>query len=268
MEDILLSTEILQYTTYNLKRDNLVLLDTVNSTNLYCKQLAKTKPCHEILIVANTQTSGKGRMGRVFFSPQNTGIYMSLLLDSKCIVLSPKLLTVAAGVAVCRVLRNICKTDASIKWVNDIFVNGKKACGILAESVCSTNETTHQYIIVGIGINISTPDNIFPDEIKSIAGSVFPNRVSRNEIIAKIFNELRDLYMKNNPDELIKEYKSHSCVLGKEIGFTQNNKVYTGIADDINNEGNLVVRLSNNETLTLKSGEVSLGSNNFANKTV
>ena len=266
MKDKLSANEILKYAKIKLNINNLILLDTVNSTNLYCKEFVKSNPCHELLVVADTQTKGRGRMDRAFFSPKNTGIYMSLLLDCRQLFLSPNLITIAAGVSVCRVLRNLCKTDAKIKWVNDIFAYRKKVCGILAESVCTANKISPQYIIVGIGINISTPDNVFPDELQSIAGSVFPNGISRNEIIANIISELHYIYMKDSPKTLIDEYKEYSNILGKEITFLQNGKPYTGIAHDINNEGNLIVLLDNNEVITLKSGEVSLGSAEFTKK--
>ncbi len=265
-KDILSKEEILKHSHFNMPEEKLILLKTVDSTNLYCKELAKSQPDHEVLVVADAQTSGRGRMGRTFFSPESTGIYMSLLLDCNRIKLPPNLLTVAAGTAVCRVLREICKIDADIKWVNDIFANNKKVCGILAESISDFNTNLPRYIVVGIGINISTADNVFPDDIKEIAGSVFPKHTTRNEIIAEIFNTLNGIYTNNNIDELISEYKNYSLVLGKKINFTQNGKEHAGIAEDINNEGNLIARLDNGEVVTLKSGEISLGSANFVKR--
>ncbi len=263
MRDILSREEILKYSQCGLSKESIIVLDTVDSTNLYCRELAASKPRNKTLVIADTQTMGRGRMGRKFFSPQSTGIYMSLLLNCNMIKLDINLLTVAAGVAVCRVLKNYCRIDASIKWVNDIFANGKKVCGILAESVSDANTNSHIYIIVGIGINISTPENIFPDELKSIAGSVYPIGITRNEIIARITNEFHGIYKKNDAAELIREYKIYSLVLGKEISFNQNGKAYTGTATDINEDGNLICHLKNGEIFTLKSGEVSLGSNCF-----
>lgn len=266
MKDILLKEEILNHSNFELNANQLFVLDSVCSTNLYCRELIKVHPCHETLVVANMQTAGKGRMGRRFFSPESTGIYMSLILDCDKISLNENLLTVAAGVAVCRVLETLCKIETAIKWVNDIFSNGKKVCGILAEGIADSDTNHLKYVILGIGINISTPDSIFPTELQDIAGSVFPQDTTRNQIIAQIVNELRNIYMQNQIDKLIKEYKAYSLILGKEINFTQNNKTYIGIATDINNEGNLIVRLENGEVVTLKSGEVSIGSASLINK--
>ncbi len=263
MVDTLSKESILKYTKCNLNENNLHLLSTVDSTNQYCKKLIASCPCHELLVVADTQTQGKGRMGRSFFSPVGTGIYMSLILNRKRFSLPTEFLTIAAGTAVCRVLRNYCNIDASIKWVNDIFANNRKVCGILAESVSLPETNLPEHIVVGIGINISTPNAAFPEEIQDVAGSVFPTDITRNEIIGRIANEFRSIYTKESTRVLIEEYKSYSLVLGKEISLTQNGKACIGIATDINDNGNLVVRLNNNETITLHSGEVSLGSTNF-----
>ncbi len=266
MNDTLLAEEILKYSNGNLTRNSLFLLESVDSTNTYCKRIINDKTIHQTLVVANTQTSGKGRMGRTFFSPKNTGIYMSLILDCESMPLPTNLLTIAAGVAVCRTLKTLCNSVASIKWVNDIFIDGKKVCGILAESIADHKTSHLKYIILGIGINISTPDNIFPEYLNSIAGSIFPGDISRNKIIAQIVTELSDLYMDNDPDNLVNEYKSYSLVLGKKINFTLNGKNHTGIATDINNDGNLVVQSDNKKIVILKSGEVSLGSKHFVKK--
>ncbi len=267
MKDLLSKEEILKYSTGSLTCDRLHIFDKIDSTNIYCKKLIQTSPKHQTLVIAETQTAGKGRMGRNFFSPADTGIYMSYIIDRKKIILPPTLLTVAAGVSVCRVLRNLCKINANIKWVNDIFTNGKKVCGILAESIPAPKTNELQYIIVGIGINISTPMHIFPEELKDIAGSVFPHNITRNQIIAEIINELNNICSENNITKLINEYKTYSFVIGEKISFMQNGISQTGIATDINCEGNLIVLLENANLIILNSGEVSLESKNFT-KTV
>ena len=242
---------------------NITVLKTVKSTNLYLKELAKNNSPHGTVIIANKQTGGRGRLGRKFFSPSDTGIYMSILIRPEEIKLDPYLLTVASGVAVCRALKSVCNTSPHIKWVNDIFLNNKKVCGILAESL--SGSTGINNIIVGIGINVTTSASDFPDELNSIAGSVFPENATRNEIIAKILTQLESLCNWDDAGKLIEEYKKLSLVLNKELSFTKDGKRYTGIATDINIEGNLVIELQSGETITLKSGEVSLGSENFTN---
>ncbi len=259
MSDIILKEKINSLicdTSYDI-----ILLETINSTNLYLKELAKKDAAHGTVVIADRQTNGRGRLGRQFFSPSGTGIYMSILIRPEEIKLAPQLLTVAAGVAVCRTLKDICNEAPRIKWVNDIFVGGRKVCGILAESF--SDSTGINSIIVGIGINVTTSAADFPAELSNIAGSIFPKNITRNEIIAKVLTEFKKICSTRDINKLIKEYKSLSLLMNKEITFLKDGKSHIGIATDINIEGNLIVKLQNRETITLKSGEVSLGSEKF-----
>ncbi len=263
MTDTIIKEEIIS-SSNKISSYNIIVLKTVNSTNSYIKDLAKRNAPHETLVIADKQTTGRGRLGREFFSPEGTGIYMSVLLKPENLALDPSLLTVAAGVAVCRTINNISKNTPSIKWVNDIFIDGKKVCGILAESTTDAASGTIDNIIVGIGLNVTTPSDVFPGKLGEIAGSLFPENTTRNEIISKIIEEFKSTYDFCDKESLIEEYKSYSCVLGKKISFTKNNETFTGIAIDINIEGNLIAELDSGVTVALKSGEVSLGSENFA----
>ncbi|MBE7023798.1 MAG: biotin--[acetyl-CoA-carboxylase] ligase [Ruminococcaceae bacterium] len=238
----------------------LIILETIDSTNHYAKELAVQGAKHNTVVLANHQTAGRGRLGRSFFSPSDTGLYMSIILKPELVSLNSALFTIAAGVSVCRAIKQTCQMMPQIKWVNDIFINGRKICGILAES--SSHSGNIDYIIVGIGINVSTPHNIFPDELSNIAGSLGTN-IDRNLLAAEILKEFTELLSSNNTSDIINEYKQASLVLGKEIEFTQNGIQHKGIAIDINIEGNLVVALKDNTTIVLKSGEISLGSSNF-----
>lgn len=262
MPDILCEEKIISLVE---KQDfyNLIVLNSVNSTNSYIKELATSGAPHATTVIADSQTNGRGRLGRDFFSPGGTGIYMSIVIDPTKIKIPASHLTIAAGVAVCRTVENICDDTPSIKWVNDVFLHGKKVCGILAESVINPSTNTSSYIIVGIGINVATSAETFPGKLNEIAGSVFPENITRNEIIAKLLNEFDNIYNQSKTEKLIEEYKRYSLVLGKKISFTKNGKAFSGTAKDINLEGNLVVVLENGQKMILSSGEVSLGSSNF-----
>lgn len=262
MTDAIIKEEIIS-SSDKISSYNIIVLKIVNSTNSYIKELAKNNTPHETLVIADKQTEGRGRLGRDFFSPEGTGIYMSVLLKPDYLTLDPSLLTVAAGVAVCRTINSISKNTPTIKWVNDIFVGGKKVCGILAESMTDSTSGTINNIIVGIGLNVTTPSDVFPGKLGDIAGSLFPENTTRNEIIAKIIEEFKSIYDSKDVEKLIEEYKNYSCVLGKKISFTKNGEAFTGIANDINMDGNLIAELDSGETISLKSGEVSLGSENF-----
>lgn len=264
MSDILLQKNILSFVEKQ-NYYNIIVLETVNSTNTYTKRIALNNAPHATVVVADSQTNGRGRLGRDFFSPGGTGIYMSILIDPLKIKFPASLLTIAAGVAVCRTLTNICDSLPTIKWVNDIFMHGKKVCGVLAESVINSKINTPSYVIVGIGINVSTSAEAFPGKLNEIAGSVFPKNITRNEIIAKLLDEFDNVCCNTEIENLVDEYKKYSLVLEKKISFTKNGKAFNGIAKDINLDGNLVVVLEDGQEMILTSGEVSLRSSNFLN---
>lgn len=222
---------------------SVTVLDTVDSTNSYLKRLS---PKNRSLVVAKYQESGRGRQGKSFYSPRDTGLYMSIFLPIEPF----SLLTPTVAVSVCDVLDKISENSAKIKWVNDIFVLGRKVSGILSEK-------TDNGVIIGIGINLET--DTFPDEIRDIAGSVFPNEKDKSKIISDIVASLlRNLENRS----VLEDYKSRLFFLGSEISFIKNGEKITATAVDVNSDGNLIV-LKDNTEITLISGEISLGSENF-----
>ncbi len=253
------ATEILRNANKNAVSD-IIILESTDSTNIFAKKLTADGALHNTVVIANTQTAGHGRYGRSFFSPSDTGLYMSIVQKPDSISIPPSLLTIAAGVAVCRTVSRFCPETPQIKWVNDIFLNKRKVCGILAEAGSSSQGL--DYIIAGIGLNVSTKSENFPKELKEVAGSI-TTQTSRSCLAADIINELDILTTQTGTKELIDEYKSLSLVLGKEVTFCKNGTEYEGIASDINLEGSLVVTLRDKTLLTVRSGEISLGSLNF-----
>ena len=231
---------------------------TIDSTNTYAKKITIDGAEHGTIIIANEQTSGKGRFGRSFFSPVNTGIYLSILFRPKKNIADTSVITIAAAVAVCKVIQALTNTNPKIKWVNDIFLNDKKICGILTEAVSDFESGIVESVIVGIGINIKTTKEQFPKEIKETAGSLFPNNIYRNQIIAEIINNLFELYNNLSDKELINKYKEYSLILNKELTYFKDSKKYVGKAIDINKNGNLIVEDKNGQIYILESGEVTL----------
>ena len=239
------------------------VFESINSTNAYCKELAANGAKHGTVVIADHQTQGRGRLGRDFFSPAGSGLYMSILFRTENLSESnPTTLTIAAGVAVCRAIESLTDKNPQIKWVNDIFLDGKKICGILAEGGTSSSGSQLDYVIVGIGLNIST--NSFPGKLREIAGSLFPQNITRSQFASEILNNMFALCKEDNSGSILSEYKHRSLVLGKKISFTKNSETYCGTAIDINNEGNLIVKLGSGNLVTLNSGEISIGSSSFA----
>ncbi|MGI6136195.1 MAG: biotin--[acetyl-CoA-carboxylase] ligase [Christensenellales bacterium] len=242
--------------------DEVFVFDTIDSTNTEAKRFFQAGNIINALFISNEQTKGRGRQGKSFFSPANTGLYMTLLLldtptsDMRIFDLP----TIKMAVSISKAFAQLTKKSLQVKWVNDIFYNGYKVGGILTEKVYSPPNNMHA-LIVGVGINLST--TIFPNELKNIAGSI-NEKISRNILATTIVNDF--ITNNTNPYETIKEYKKISLVLGKRIAFEYNNEVFVGDAIDINNEGYLIVRLLDNDYLTLNSGEISLASKQFVYK--
>ena len=163
----------------------------LDSTNQYLKELAKEGAKAGTVIIANKQSAGRGRLGRSFFSPEGTGIYMSILLRPEMELQKSVRITSMAAVAVARAIERVSGIEAKIKWVNDIFLNGKKVCGILTESGINAITGTLEYAVLGIGINVGTIQ--FPEELKDIATSICNecnHTVTRTELIIEILKEL------------------------------------------------------------------------------
>lgn len=231
------------------------VFNTIPSTNAHAKQMALQGAEEGTLVAANHQTAGRGRMGRSFYSPADTGLYMSLILRPNARFEQIQMLTIAAAVAVCEALE-AAGEKPQIKWVNDVYIAGRKVCGILSEAVNDYEKGIVKSVIVGIGVNCSTEQ--FPQEIQHVAGSLQRGDISRNKLAADISRNLLSWQTKLDQPELIKAYKQRSFLLGKEIEYQQNGEVFAARVMDINEKGNLVVQSGQGEIAVLQSGEVSM----------
>ena len=260
--DVLTAQGIRAQLPEHYKNIKITVLDTVDSTNTYAKSLISGGETSPAIVAAAEQTGGRGRRGKSFFSPKGKGVYFSIILHPDMSLSATMLLTVAAAVAVARVTDRVSGRHTEIKWVNDVFCGGKKVCGILSEAVCNMELGAIESIVVGIGVNLSSRPEDFPEEIRSVAGSVFPHDVTRAQIIGAIASELLILAENLSAPQLISEYKKRLFILGHEIEYTKNGVKKYGIAEDVNSEGNLIVSCGGERDI-LTSGEVSLGSTAF-----
>lgn len=255
--DIISNEGIKFYIDKSLIDIPILTFETVESTNTLAKQLILENHEDKTVIIANEQTKGKGRMGKNFFSPKNNGIYMSIILKK---VNKPMLITTSSSVAICRAIEMLSTKTPQIKWVNDIYLDNKKLCGILTEAIinCESNEITS--IVLGIGINFNTKIDNFPDDIKKTATSLFLNgdiKITKNRLIAEILNQIfKTIYEQNN--SIMDEYRKRSLVIGKDIKYLLNNNWFFGTAIDINSNGALIIKTSKGEIIELNSGEITL----------
>lgn len=227
----------------------------IDSTNTEAKRLVNEGLNETALILAESQSSGRGRQGRSFFSPRGSSVYLSIVFHPKSGLSEAVSTTTMAAVAVAETIEELTAEHTEIKWVNDVFYRGKKICGILTEAVTDFESGTVASVIVGIGINIGTD---FPPELSDIASCLSPEQVNRNQLIATVSSRL--LKMANAPQDkaYLQSYRTHSLVLGKKVNYFQNGTSYSGTAIDIDDAGGLIIRLADGSTSTLHSGEISL----------
>ena len=236
-------------------------LTEIDSTNRYLKELAAAGAPEGTVIIADRQSAGRGRLGRSFFSPEEKGIYMSILLRPEIALERAVLITSMAAVAVARAIERICGVPAKIKWVNDIFLNNKKTCGILTEAGINASSGTLDYAVLGIGINVGFME--FPEELRTIATSVSNEcgfAVSKEVLIDEVLKELEVWYPTLSDGSFLEESKSRSLLLGKEIMVLDERipeGFYPAKAVDINELGNLMIEREGVGQV-LNSGEVSI----------
>ena len=238
---------------------NLDYRKTVTSTNDLLKELAKKGAKEGYVLIAEHQTAGRGRMNRNFYSPQNSGIYMSILFRPNIKACEVQLLTTCCAVVVSRAIEKVTNKTAYIKWVNDILVNDKKVSGILTEAAFSTNGNV-DFAIVGIGINVWAPKDNFPEDIKNIAGALldYNDEDIKQKLIDEILTECAKEYPVLAKKQYLKEYKERSILLDKEITYLDNGIQKFATVLDIDKNFGLVVKDDKNNLYTLSTGEVSV----------
>lgn len=269
--DVLSAEGILPYVKRDFMKGLIHVFKSVESTNLTAKKMALDGAPAWTVVISEEQTKGKGRLGRSFFSPSG-GIYISFILRPSLKAAKSVLITTAASVAVCEAIEKVTGISCRIKWVNDIYKDGRKICGILTEAVTDFESGNIDYIVLGIGINYNAPQSRFPEEISGIAGSLYEGtpETGRNRLIAEIINQVLEINEKLLSKDFIREYKNRSFILGKEIliihaaapnGGRNPAEGTPATAVDIDEEGGLVVRHPDGRLETLKSGEVSIRTN-------
>lgn len=233
---------------------------TVTSTNTIAKEMASKGAKEGTVIIAREQTEGKGRMGRTFYSPASSGIYFTIILRPKLNLEDSLLITTGAAVAVAKAIEKIAKVEAQIKWVNDIFVEGKKVCGILTEASLNFENGGLEYAVVGIGLNINT--DTFPDDMKHIAGSIFHDKPANNPVtsmlVAEVLNNIAESMNCITDKKYLDEYRMRSFLLGKDILVLRGKESIPAKAIDIDEKARLIVEYEDDTRDTLLSGEVSV----------
>ena len=233
---------------------------TVDSTNSEARRLIND---HRIqaptLITADTQTAGRGRMGRSFYSPDKTGLYMSLVFKADGFSEAITRVTTAAAVAVHEAIKEHSGIDTQIKWVNDLYYNGKKICGILCES--SIDDVGDRYVIAGIGINLNTRQ--FPDGLRAPAGSILSSLDTLpdglTETLARdVSDRLLAKLSSNDIATDLAVYRNNSYLDGKQVVCTVGERSFEGVAIGIEDDFSLSILTEDGEKISISSGEASV----------
>ena len=239
---------------------NFFIYKTVESTNIIARELAAKGRESGTVIIAEEQTEGYGRNGKSFFSPYGTGIYMSIILNLKKDkkIFKSSFITTAAAMAVSKSIEEITNKNTHIKWVNDVFINDKKVCGILTEGAFSFEDRKLDYAVIGIGINVNFPKKGFPKEINDTADSINSNDSNsdiRNILIARILENLWDYYFNNI--SFYDEYKKRSFLIGKKVSINIDNKENIINVLDIDENFALVAEFEDGRINKLTSGSIN-----------
>ena len=234
-------------------------IENAPSSNDVAKDLADKGAPEGSFVMVGAQSRGRGRMGRGFISNEDNGLYMSIILRPKLNVMDCQLISVLASVAAYEAIYDVTGIKTQIKWVNDIYIGDKKACGILNEGVFNDTNKGYKYIICGIGVNIEPPKNGFADEISDIATSLYERGKApqgiKNDLAREIVKAFFKHYDKIEEREFLETYEKASYLIGKEVDVYTEKEVISGIAKGFDKNGNLIIEDENGVFHGFYSGE-------------
>ena len=261
--DVLSVQGIAQFLSKKSDPGKINIFESLESTNKTAKEFAVSGAEHGTIIIADSQTAGRGRYGRSFFSPPGHGIYMSFIIrpTNWLWANAPTLVTFHAAVTVCGAIESTTEKTPQIKWVNDVYIDGKKICGILTEAVTDIESGGMQWIVVGIGVNFSLPSTGLPEGIEHTAGAVFSEgkpTITRNRLAAEIANRILGDEGKYSRESLLAEYRKRLMMIGKRVTVSGWDEPFEAIAEDIDETGRLIVKKENGETMALSAGEIRI----------
>ncbi len=240
----------------------IVFRETIDSTNTLATELAEKGVAHGTLVLADNQTKGKGRLGRMWLSPPKSNIYMSIILRPEIAPKDATMLTMMSAVAAANAVRKATGLKADIKWPNDLLVSDKKLGGILTELKSDPDRVI--FSVIGIGINVNIKQNNFPSDIRPIATSVreeMGKSYPRTLLIAGILEEMEKWYkvlIKKGRMPVLEEWKKLSSTLGRKVKATVGNEIFTGTATDIDEEGMLILKLQSGVLKRISAGDITM----------
>lgn len=235
--------------------------DSLGSTNDETMKRAVEGAPEGTVVIAEEQTKGKGRLGRAWISPKYQGIWFSIVLRPEVLPAETGLITLAVAVAVARAVKQETGLDVEIKWPNDLLIKGKKVAGILTE-MSSEQDKVH-FMVVGVGINANVDPGSFPGELRATATSLreqLGRDVNRVRLLCSVLNELESSYRsfrEKRSDEIVRDWKELSSTLGKKVEVKILDRIFVGVAGDIDEGGQLIIRMPDGELISVSAGEIT-----------
>lgn len=244
--------------SYLKEPHKIIIYDTATSSNTLAKQMCQNGENEGTVIIVRSQTNGKGRMGRAFISSSENGLYLSIVLRPNIRASDSLGITVLGAVALAEAIYNTSNVPATIKWVNDIYINDKKCAGILTEAQLNIENGMLDYAVIGMGINIAPPKDGFDKEIEDIAISIFEKTAPcgyKSRFCAEIIDRFFYYYNQIENKELyMQKYIEKSNIIGSEVDMYVGDKITRGIAVAIDKNANLIVETENGK-VAFSSGE-------------
>lgn len=258
--DVLNESGVRRYLDDACSEMHIEVLDCVGSTNDVIKELAAKGAKEGTAVVAKQQTGGKGRLGRSFYSPEDTGLYLSILLKPKMEITKVVRITTCAALAVCEAIEKATGRSPKIKWVNDVYLGGRKVCGILTEASLSVENGGVDHAVLGVGVNVYEPDGGFPDEIKDVAGAVAGVRSAdlKNKLAGGIISSFMRYYKDIAQGGFREDYSRRLMWKGEEIYVISGENKTPCRMIDVDEECRLVTELPGGERRLISSGEISI----------
>ncbi|MBC2606368.1 biotin--[acetyl-CoA-carboxylase] ligase [Pelagicoccus albus] len=240
-----------------------IVLDEVDSTNSEAERRIANGDPTPFVVASRLQTQGRGRLGRVWHSPQNGNLYASFAFRPQVSPSQISLFTLWMGINICECINSICRTSCQIKWPNDLHVEGKKVAGILTEARMEADLVLN--VVLGIGLNVNSDASTWPDELKSIATSL--NQVAGetfdiNKLVSTLTGRIAIAYRKlldgSHKAELKERWARYDSLLGKNVALLQGDQRISGIASGIDSSGSLIIERADGSRYLARAGEVTI----------
>lgn len=232
----------------------------VASTNTLAMELAGQGAAEGTVVVAETQTGGKGRLGRKWVSPKGN-LYLSVILRPNIPTHKAPLITLMGAVAVASAIRTTCGLEAGIKWPNDVLISGRKVCGLLTEMSAEQDRIRH--IVLGIGVDVNMELGELPPEVRSLTTTLAAEaavKINRTALFQQVLRDLEHWYQKflNNDADVLDEWKKLNMTIGNRVAVSGAGEALDGLAQGVDHEGRLIIKLDNDTLRAVAAGDVTI----------